>query len=100
MLQTTPTSPDAKSAGEDLDLDRLGHALDRDGVHAHRDALRTVAALALAAGVSPTLVRIVTCDSEPPIARLRAFGRLAGALGRSPAGALAHPGGVRRIAAA
>ena len=83
--------PDANSSGEDLDLDRLGHALDRDGVEPHSDALHTVAAFALAAGVSPTLVRIVTCDSEPPIARLRAFGRIAAVLGRSAAGALANP---------
>jgi hypothetical protein len=54
--------------------------LEHDGFQRHELAIRQIARAALAAGVSPVLAGILTDPSEPEVARLRAFGRVAAAL--------------------
>ncbi len=80
-----------------LHLDRLADLLVRDGCAPHEAALRYVAGEARDLGLSAVLCDIVESSDEPPIARLRAFGMLAGLLGAddepsaAPAGDSAVP---------
>jgi hypothetical protein len=72
-LQTVPRRPGDQ-------LPNLAWALSSDGLDAHEVSIRQVVSWARAAGVSPVLVGILADPSEPEVARLRAFGRIATAL--------------------
>ena len=61
-------------------FDELAHAVVADGVAAHAATLNQLAAVAYAAGVSTTLISIVTDRNQPDVARLRALGRVLAAL--------------------
>jgi hypothetical protein len=61
-------------------FDELAAAVVADGVAAHADTLRQLAAVAYAAGVSNTLIAIVADRTQPEVARLRALGRILAAL--------------------
>ncbi len=58
----------------------LARDLEHDGFQGHELSIRQVARSARAAGVSSVLVDILSDPSEPEVARLRAFGRVAAAL--------------------
>ena len=58
----------------------LARDLEQDGFRGHELTIRQVANSARAAGVSPVIVAILADPSEPEVARLRAFGRVAAAL--------------------
>jgi hypothetical protein len=62
--------------GRDQYLD-LARDLEQDGFQGHELSIRQVAHSACAAGVSPVIVAILADPSEPEVARLRAFGRVA-----------------------
>ncbi len=66
--------------GHDLlpaDLDRIAAVVAEQGLDAIDPALvDAVVDRAIACGASSTLVHVATTDAEPPVARLRAFGRL------------------------
>jgi hypothetical protein len=72
-LQTFPPRPGDR-------LPDLAWALSCDGLGAHEVSIRQVVSWARAADVSPVLVGILADPSEPEVARLRAFGRIATAL--------------------
>lgn len=75
----------APQAGAPLDLATLtqwGFAVEADGIAAHEDSARTVAAAAARRGLKPVLIDVLTDPREPAAARTRAFGRLALALAR------------------
>ncbi len=57
-------------------IELLAQALATDGVSRHEARLRAAAELAGRRGADPLFVAIATDDTEPEIARLRAFGRL------------------------
>jgi hypothetical protein len=61
-------------------IDELAHAVVADGVAAHAAALNQLASVAYAAGVSTTLIGIVSDRTQPEVARLRALGRILAAL--------------------
>jgi hypothetical protein len=61
-------------------FDELAHAVVADGVAAHAAALNQLVAAAYAAGVSSTLIGIVSDRAQPEVARLRALGRILAAL--------------------
>lgn len=66
--------------GHDLlptDLDRIAAVVAELGFDAIDPALvDAVVGRAVDRGASATLVHVITADAEPPVARLRAFGRL------------------------
>lgn len=66
--------------GHDLlptDLDRIAAVVAEQGFDAIDPALvDAVVDRAVARGASATFVHVVTTDAEPPVARLRAFGRI------------------------
>ena len=61
-------------------FDELATAVIADGVAAHAAALNQLAAAAYAAGVSTTLIGIISDRTQPEVARLRALGRILAAL--------------------
>lgn len=61
-----------------IDLDRVAETVADRGVDAVDPSLvDRVATRALALGASPTIVAVVLDPTEPAVARVRAFGRLA-----------------------
>jgi hypothetical protein len=64
-------------------LRQLAWALGSDGIDGHEDSFRHVVSSAHAAGVSSVLIEILADPTQPEIARLRAFGRVAAALAAS-----------------
>jgi hypothetical protein len=67
-------------------LDFLAWSVAQDGVEAHRAELLSVGREARARGVSPVLVDVLLDASQPEVARQRAFGAVAAALGAQPDG--------------
>jgi hypothetical protein len=65
------------------DLADLAWALESDGIGRHEVSVRQVVRWARAAGVSSVAVDILADPREPEVARLRAFGQVAGALALS-----------------
>ncbi len=65
-----------------IQIEILAQALAADGVSPHEARLAAVAQLAGRRGANPVLVSVALDPSEPEIARLRAFGRLAAMLAR------------------
>lgn len=62
------------------DLAQLGQALAAHGFAGHDAAIHAVVESARGAGLSPVLIAVLADPTEPELARLRAFGRLALAL--------------------
>ena len=62
----------------------LAWDLESSGFEGHEVAVRQVVRSARAAGVSRTLVDVLADPTEPEVARLRAFGRIAAALATRP----------------
>ena len=65
-----------------VNLSILAADLAASGFAGHDAAVRSIVHAARARGVSPVLVGILADASEPEVARLRAFGRVAIALSR------------------
>jgi hypothetical protein len=64
--------------------DQLAWDLEAGGFDAHEASIRQVVRAARAGSVSPVLVDILADPTEPEVARLRAFGRVAAALAATP----------------
>ncbi len=65
----------------DIEFDRLAWTIAERGIHAIPPAvLRELGFQARSAGVQPILTEILLDGSAPPVARQRAFGRIASAL--------------------
>ncbi len=63
-------------------LDRIGRSIDHDGIAAIPDYLLTdVAHEAVRLGVRPVLAGVLSSSTHPPVARERAFGAVASAIG-------------------
>jgi hypothetical protein len=62
------------------DLSHLAEDLVSDGFVGHEAAVRQVVRSARMAGLSAVLIGVLADPREPEVARLRAFGRLAGSL--------------------
>jgi hypothetical protein len=65
-------------------LVELAWDLESRGFEGHEVAVRQVVRSARAAGLSRTLVDVLADPTEPEVARLRAFGRVAAALSARP----------------
>ena len=65
-----------------LDVADLADRLAVEGVAAHADALRELAARGCDAGVAPAVLAVLVDDAAPEVVRLRAFARVAAALTR------------------
>lgn len=62
------------------DLHHLDWDLESDGLAGRELAVRDVVRAARVAGLSPVLIAVLAEPAEPEAARMRAFGKLAGAL--------------------
>lgn len=58
------------------DVQQLTESVVTDGFHPHRDALDALVADARRRGVDPVLLDVLAGADEPPVARLRALGRV------------------------
>jgi hypothetical protein len=82
MERTMTSSADELGPGDQLC--HLAWDLATGGFEGHEVSVREVVRSSRAAGVSPVLVGILADPTEPEVARLRAFGRVAATLAASP----------------
>jgi hypothetical protein len=73
-------------------LVQLAWDLESRGFEGHEVAVRQVVRSARIAGVSRILVDVLADPTEPEVARMRAFGRIAAALAASPTTTDDHTG--------
>jgi hypothetical protein len=71
---------DARIAPQELD--RLAHRIADDGIAAHEPFVQHIARRAATFGLAPIATAILADRTAPPVARERAFGRVAAALER------------------
>lgn len=71
---------DTARAAVEVDLGDLAAAVDVDGLSAHEHEVRSMARRAQTSGVAVVAADVLADRSQPTVARLRAFGLVAGAL--------------------
>lgn len=90
--ETRPTPRPANRSMSESAIADLGIALDEDGLQAHRELVLELARQA--SPIAPVAAGVLASETEPDVARLRAFAVVASALVRkiaTPAGPLVGP---------
>lgn len=87
-----PPTRDPERSMSAADIAALGVAIAEDGLRAHRELVRDLAAQATA--IQPVAAAVLASEFEPDVARFRAFALVASALVRKMATAAGHRRGT------